>query len=126
MTAFPANLFSGKKFAVVGLGQNGRPAADGLRAMGAEVTAWDDNETARAAASGLLSRGVPLRDLREGDFDFDAIVLSPGIPHGLPKPHPIAARAIAAGIPIVSDVELLYQAVRGAGSRARFVGITGT
>ena len=121
MTAFPASLFAGKKFAVVGLGQNGRPAAEALRAMGAEVTAWDDNEIARAAAPGLT-----LRDLREGEFNFDAIVLSPGIPHRLPKPHPIAARAIAAGIPIVSDVELLYQAVRRAGSRARFVGITGT
>jgi UDP-N-acetylmuramoylalanine--D-glutamate ligase len=121
MTTFPATLFADKKFAVIGLGQNGRPAADALRAMGAEVIAWDDSETARAAASVLT-----MRDLREGELDFDAMVLSPGIPHRLPKPHPIAARAIAAGIPIVSDVELLYQAVRRAGSRARFVGITGT
>jgi UDP-N-acetylmuramoylalanine--D-glutamate ligase len=121
MTGFPTSLFAGKKFAVVGLGQNGRPAADALRAMGASVTVWDDNEAARAAAPGHT-----LRDLREGALDFDAIVLSPGIPHRLPKPHPIAVRAIAAGIPIVSDVELLYQAVRRAGSRARFVGITGT
>jgi UDP-N-acetylmuramoylalanine--D-glutamate ligase len=121
MTGFPSNLFAGKKFAVVGLGLNGRPAADALRAMGADVTAWDDNEPARAAAPDLT-----LRDLREGPLDFDAIVLSPGIPHRLPKPHPIAVRAIEAGIPIVSDVELLYQAVRRAGSRARFVGITGT
>ena len=121
MTGFPPTLFAGKKFAVVGLGQNGRPAAEALRAMGAEVTAWDDSEAARNAAQGLT-----MRDLREGQLNFDAIVLSPGIPHRLPKPHPIAVRAIAAGIPIVSDVELLYQAVRRAGSRARFIGITGT
>jgi UDP-N-acetylmuramoylalanine--D-glutamate ligase len=121
MTAFPSTLFAGKKFAVVGLGQNGRPAAEALSAMGADVTAWDDSESARASASNLR-----LRDLREGELNFDAIVLSPGIPHTLPKPHPIATRAIAAGIPIVSDVELLYEAVRRAGSRARFVGITGT
>src|SRR4029077_3732052 len=70
--------------------------------------------------------GVTLRDLRDGEFNFDAVVLSPGIPHRLPKPHPIAARAIAAGVPIISDVELLYQAVHRSGSRARFVGITGT
>ena len=120
MTPFPTTLFSGKRFAVVGLGKNGRPAAEALQAMGAEVIAWDDSEPARAAA------GLTLRDLREGPLDFDAIVLSPGIPHRLPKPHPIAARAIEAGVPIVSDVELLYQAVRRAGSRARFVGITGT
>src|SRR4051794_34943627 len=106
MTSFPPTLFAGKSFAVVGLGQNGRPAADALRAMGAAVTAWDDNEAARAAAPDLN-----LRDLREGELNFDAIVLSPGIPHRLPKPHPIATRAIGAGIPIVSDVELLYRAV---------------
>jgi UDP-N-acetylmuramoylalanine--D-glutamate ligase len=121
MTGFPATLFAGKKFAVVGLGANGRAAAAALREMGADVTAWDDSATARAAAADLK-----LRDLREGELNFDAVVLSPGIPHILPKPHPIAARAIAAGIPIVSDVELLFQAVRRAGSRARFVGITGT
>lgn len=121
MTVFPSDLFAGEHFAVVGLGLNGRAAAVALGAMGAEVTAWDDSETARAAAS-----GVKLRDLREGEFNFDAIVLSPGIPHRLPKPHPIAERAIAAGIPILSDVELLYRAVRRSGSGARFVGITGT
>jgi UDP-N-acetylmuramoylalanine--D-glutamate ligase len=121
MSVFSADLFAGQHYAVVGLGLNGRAAANALRAMGADVTAWDDSGTARAAAS-----GVTLRDLRGGEFNFDAVVLSPGIPHRLPKPHPIAARAIGAGIPIVSDVELLYQAVRRSGSRARFVGITGT
>jgi UDP-N-acetylmuramoylalanine--D-glutamate ligase len=122
MTGFPPDLFSGRRYAVVGLGQNGLPAARALRAMGAAVTVWDDGEAARAAAPD----GCAIRDLRDGPLDFDAIVLSPGIPHRLPKPHPIAARAIAAGVPILSDAELLYQAVRRAGSRARFVGITGT
>ena len=121
MTGFSPTLFAGRRYAVVGLGANGRPAADALRAMGAEVAAWDDNEAARAAAAGHV-----LRDLREGALDFDAMVLSPGIPHRLPKPHPIAARAIAAGVPIVTDTELLFQAVRLSGSRARFAGITGT
>ncbi|MDR3538845.1 MAG: UDP-N-acetylmuramoyl-L-alanine--D-glutamate ligase [Acetobacteraceae bacterium] len=121
MSDFPANLFSGKRFAVVGLGKNGSPAARTLAAMGAQVTAWDDSAAARAAAGDLT-----LRDLRDGAFDFDALVLSPGIPHTLPRPHPIAARALAAGVPVLSDAELLFQAVRLAGSRARFVGITGT
>ena len=55
-----------------------------------------------------------------------ALVLSPGIPHVLPKPHPLAAAARAAGVPILSDAELLFQAVRSNGSRARFAGVTGT
>ena len=121
MSPFPPTLFAGKRFAVAGLGANGLPAANALRAMGATVEAWDDSEAARAGAAGHT-----LRDFREGALNFDAMVLSPGIPHILPKPHPIAARAIAAGLPIVSDAELLYLAVRLAGSRARFVGITGT
>jgi UDP-N-acetylmuramoylalanine--D-glutamate ligase len=121
MSTFPSTLFSGQRFAVVGLGKNGLPAAHALRAMGADVIAWDDKPEAREAASDL-----DLRDPLAGKFDFDALVLSPGIPHRLPKPHPVAQRAIEAGVPILSDTELLFRAVRAAGSRARFAGITGT
>ena len=53
-------------------------------------------------------------------------MLSPGIPHTLAEAASRGARARAAGVPILSDAELLFQAVRGAGSRARFAGITGT
>ena len=121
MSSFPTSLFAGKRFAVVGLGRNGLPAARALLAMGAAVLAWDDTEAARAAAG-----GIPLGDPCMAGGHFDALVLSPGIPHALPRPHRIAAWAVAAGVPILSDVELLYQAVRAAGSRARFVGVTGT
>ena len=77
-------------------------------------------------AATLCAGTLNMRDPTAGPFDFDALVLSPGIPHYLPKPHPVALRAIAAGVPILSDVELLFQAVRASGSRARFAGITGT
>lgn len=123
MSTFPPDLFKGQRFAVVGLGKNGLPAARALVAMGAEVVAWDDGEPARAAAA---AAGIDLRDPADPTFRFDALVLSPGIPHRLPKPHPAATRAIAAGVPILSDTELLFRAVRAAGSRARFAGITGT
>ncbi len=123
MTAFSATLFEGKSFAVVGLGRNGLPAAHALSAMGAEVLAWDDNPMARAAASGpRISVGDPSRSGRR----FDALVLSPGIPHLLPAPHPIATWAREQDIPILSDAELLFHAVLASGSRARFAGITGT
>ncbi len=121
MSTFPTTVFAGQRFAVVGLGKNGLPAARALLAMGAAVVAWDDTPTARDAASGLT-----IQDPREAGGRFDAIVLSPGIPHIRPKPHPIAVWAREAGIPILSDADLLFQAVRKAGSRARFVGITGT
>ncbi|MDE2583647.1 MAG: UDP-N-acetylmuramoyl-L-alanine--D-glutamate ligase [Rhodospirillales bacterium] len=122
---FPSGLFAGKRFAVLGLGRNGLPAARALAAMGAEVVAWDDQPAARAALAAEPGR-LRLADPLQTDFRFDALVLSPGIPHLLPQAHPVAARAGAAGVPILSDAELLFRAVRTAGSRARFVGVTGT
>ena len=121
--AFSPELFAGRRFAVVGLGRNGLPAAQALTAMSADVFAWVDRADARAAAA---AAGVPVRDPLRERFDFDALVLSPGIPHRLPQPHAIAFRARRAGVPIFSDAELLFQAVRAAGSKARFVGVTGT
>jgi UDP-N-acetylmuramoylalanine--D-glutamate ligase len=113
-------LFAGRRYAVVGLGRNGLPAARALVAMGADVSVWDDGEAARADA------GLPLHNPALGYAGFDALVLSPGIPHTVPAPHPAALAARAAAIPILSDAELLFQAVRASGSAARFVGITGT
>ncbi len=117
--SFPKDIFAGERFAVVGLGRNGLPAARALVAMGAEVTAWDDSEAARAQASDLRV-AMPALD------GLSALVLSPGIAHLWPQPHPLAAAARAAGVPILSDADLLYRAVRASGSRAKFVGITGT
>jgi len=118
--AFPP-VFAGRRFAVLGLGSNGLPAARALSAMGADVTAWDDDPAARAAAD-----GIRLADPREIPPATDALILSPGIPHAFPAPHPAAARALSLGIPILSDAELLFRAVRAAGSRAGFIGVTGT
>jgi UDP-N-acetylmuramoylalanine--D-glutamate ligase len=120
---FPSTLFAGSRFAILGLGRNGLLVARALRAMGAETLLWDDGAPARDAAR---AEGFALADLQQGDFTFTALVLSPGIPHRLPAPHPVAARAVAAGVPILSDAEILFQAVRRAGSQARFAGITGT
>ncbi|MBU6448196.1 MAG: UDP-N-acetylmuramoyl-L-alanine--D-glutamate ligase [Rhodospirillales bacterium] len=115
--------FAGKRFAIVGLGRAGLPTAWRLREFGAELVLWDDNETSREAAS---EEGFALSRPSKAGVPFDALLLSPGIPHRLPAPHPEAAWALEYGIPILTDAELFYQAVRGLGSKARFVGITGT
>jgi UDP-N-acetylmuramoylalanine--D-glutamate ligase len=120
---FPANVFAGRRYAVVGLGRAGIAALRALTAMGAMVSGWDDAGFARDAAE---REGFLIADPAPDIGDLDALILSPGIPHILPVPHRIAAAARVAGKPILTDVELLYQAVRGAQSRARFVGITGT
>ena len=119
----PFTPFRGARIAVVGLGRAGLPAALRLAAWGAEVEAWDDGEAARRAAE---EAGLTIHDPREGRFRADALLLSPGIPHRLPKPHPAARAAEAAGAPILCDAEFLYRAVLAAHSSARFVGVTGT
>jgi UDP-N-acetylmuramoylalanine--D-glutamate ligase len=116
--------FAGEAVAVMGLGRAGLPGAQALLRLGARVLAWDDSEPARRQAA---AAGVPLADLATADFGaIDALLLSPGIPHRLPAPHPVAARAGAAGTPIVCDADLLFRAVRETGSAARFAGVTGT
>jgi UDP-N-acetylmuramoylalanine--D-glutamate ligase len=49
-------------------------------------------------------------------------MLSPGIPHSFPAPHPAVVAARAVGIPIIGDIELLGRAQ----PQARYIGITGT
>ncbi len=115
-------VFAGQRFAVLGLGEAGLPAATALHAMGAKVFAWDDDPVKRQAA---LTQGLDVMPPSEAGA-LDALVLSPGIPHRLPAPHPEAAAIIARGVPIITDAELLYRAVRKAGSHARFIGVTGT
>lgn len=132
MTTFPPTLFAGQRYAVLGLGRNGLPAVLALAQMGATVQAWDDGEAARATLAqhvAELPHEVQSR-ISCAPFNtltgFDGLVLSPGIPHVLPKPHPVALLAQQADVPVLSDAELLFQAVRRAGSKARFAGITGT
>ncbi|HET6185305.1 MAG TPA: UDP-N-acetylmuramoyl-L-alanine--D-glutamate ligase [Acetobacteraceae bacterium] len=55
MSRFPPDLFAGSRFAVVGLGRNGLPVARALLAMGAEVIAWDDNESARSSSGAAFA-----------------------------------------------------------------------
>jgi UDP-N-acetylmuramoylalanine--D-glutamate ligase len=115
--------FAGERFAVVGLGRAGLPAARRLREFGADVLVWDDSEASREAA---LAEHFVIARPSEAGGSFDALVLSPGIPHRLPQPHPEAVWAREHGVPILTDAELLYRAVRALGRKARFVGITGT
>jgi UDP-N-acetylmuramoylalanine--D-glutamate ligase len=111
---------SGRTFAVLGLARSGLSAARTLMASGAAVWAWDDSTAKRDEAK---AAGIPLVDLQGCDWMKPvALVLSPGIPHSFPKPHPVAALATARRCPIIGDIELMARAKLG----ARFIGITGT
>lgn len=118
MIVLPA--IAGQTFAVLGMGKSGLAASKSLAASGATVWAWDDNEASRAAA---IKENIPQTNLGEKDLKTcAALVMSPGIPHTYPAPHPVAAAAKTAGIPIIGDVELLLRACPA----ARTVAITGT
>ncbi len=111
---------AGQRVAVLGLGKSGLAAAHALARSGAEVLAWDDDAGRRDAAAG---DGIRFTDLAAADFaDIPTLVLSPGIPHTHPAPHPVAERARHAGSDIICDVELLLRAARD----ARTIAITGT
>ncbi len=115
-----ATTFANEKVAVFGLARSGVVAARSLQAGGADVRAWDDSQGRRTDAA---AKGVPLQDLYETDFgDVAALVLSPGVPLTHPAPHPVAARAAAAGTEIIGDVELLLRE----DLPAKLVGVTGT
>ena len=109
-----------ERVAVLGRARSGLAAAEALAASGAEVWAWDDNADKRARAE---ARGIACRDLAAADFGRVLfLVMSPGIPHTHPRPHPVAARAKQAGVLLTSDIELLGRAC----PQASYVGITGT
>ncbi len=121
-----AETFKGQNIAVFGLGRTGVTAALSLQAGGAKVSAWDDRQAARDEAE---AAGVNLVDLTAADWSgFDELVLSPGVPDKLPKPHWTAERAAAAGVSIICDIEIFARevAARPEKMRPKIVAITGT
>src|SRR5262245_27109716 len=114
------SVLKGGSYVVLGLARSGLTTVRALMTAGIEFVAWDDNEAARAEAAGL---GATLVEPAAIDWSrVTALVISPGIPNHLPKPHPVAAAARAAGKPLICDVELLARARAG----NRYVAVTGT
>jgi len=104
-----------KKYAVFGLGKSGCASVEYLLARGEEVYAWDDGEVARA--------GITCTEPKDWNWnEITALLLAPGIPLTHPKPHYIVEAAHKANVPIICDVEILWQDNRS----AKFIGITGT
>jgi UDP-N-acetylmuramoylalanine--D-glutamate ligase len=113
-----AGVWSGKRYAVLGLARSGVATVEALVAGGAQVTAWDSDPARRDAVT-----GATIADPLEIDLaGFDGVVVSPGVPL---NSHPIAAKARAAGVPVLGDIELFAEARRDLPPH-RVVGITGT
>jgi UDP-N-acetylmuramoylalanine--D-glutamate ligase len=104
----PVRGYKGSKVAVLGLGRSGLSAALALRAGGAEPIVWDDNEQSRIAADAM---DLTIMDLSK-DQSWDGVVsliVSPGIPHLYPAPHPIVAKAWSKGVVVDNDIGLFFR-----------------
>ncbi len=134
------SLYRDRVVCILGLGQTGVAAVRALEAGGSQVWAWDDDAAVRKKAAGM---GIPLVNLETCDWTRPAaLLLSPGISHLDPSPHPmahlaqlypdlarfdlsphpVARLARLAGCPIIGDTEQLYLSQ----TAATYVGITGT
>lgn len=110
--------FRDRRVGVLGLARSGLAVARALRAGGADVVAWDDDPAALQRAMELGAWPGEPDDVAE----LAALVVSPGVPTGLPAPHPIVAAARAAGVPLAGDVELFAEVA----APRPIVGVTGT
>ena len=114
--------------AVLGLGRSGQATCHALASVGAIVYGHDDG-MANTPQDQQVDPQLDLPDTvmitAPDDWPWDKldyIVISPGIPHGFPKPHPVAAKAKTMDIPVISDIEILMLAKPA----AKIIGITGT
>jgi len=100
---------AGRHALVVGLGKSGAAAARLLRSRGAQVVAADDDDV---QFEGELRRVVP------GSLGgIDLVVVSPGVPLGLP----IFAEARARKLEVIGEVELASRFIE-----EPILGVTGT
>jgi UDP-N-acetylmuramoylalanine--D-glutamate ligase len=112
--------YKDKKVAVIGLGRSGQSVSQALMKAGSQVLAWDDQEEARKSAEKL---GIPLLDPVQIEWEsIDKLILSPGVPHHYPAPHPLVARAQLEGLRPLGDMEILCESQKD----ARYIGVTGT
>src|SRR5262244_1443770 len=97
----PVTTFARRTVAVFGLGRSGLATCRALLAGGAAVVAGDDAARSREAAS------------------------APGVPLTHPAPHWTVAKARAAGVEVIGDIELFCRTRAASTPDAPFVAVTG-
>jgi len=112
---------SEKKVLVVGMAESGIAATRFLLARGAKVVVSElkGEEVVAEKAMALRALGATVETgghSRESFLSAELIVVSPGVPLGIPG----LAEARRKNIPIISEIELAYRFARG-----RIIGITG-
>ena len=110
------DFYDNKKIAVFGLGISGTSVAHFLLDKGADVVVWDENKN---KLDDITDKNLKISDLNKTDLkQFDFIVVSPGISNE----NPICKNAIKNKIPLIGEVQLLWETNR----QAKYIGITGT
>lgn len=114
--------YENKKVLVLGLAKSGVSAAKLLHELGALVTVNDFKQfDQNPEAQDLLTLGIRVvtggHPIELLDEDFSLIVKNPGIPYS----NPLVEKAVAIGLPVITEVELAYQI-----SECPIIGITGT
>ena len=118
--------WNGKSVLVVGLGDTGISCARWLARHGAQVRAADTR--AAPPALGAFRAELPRARVSLGAFDLsllegvDAVAASPGVA----LREPLLAAALARGIEVVGDVEILARELARRGAGPRVIGVTGT
>src|SRR5215469_7777655 len=106
----PVRSFANDDVAVFGLARSGISSIVALRAGGARVFAWDDNETGNKTAEAAGARVEPIEAWPWPKLK--ALVLSPGVPLTHPAPHAVVSRARASGVEVIGDIELFAREIR--------------
>ncbi|RJQ43197.1 MAG: UDP-N-acetylmuramoyl-L-alanine--D-glutamate ligase [Nitrospiraceae bacterium] len=133
MTVKEKNMtFRDKNIVVVGLARSGVGAANLLTTLGARVTVTDSKP--ESSLGEQITRLRPSIRVITGDnpqeafSSADVVVISPGVPASAP----FLVSASLKGVPIIGELELAYQAIKGMGHgslgqrQGSFISITGT
>ena len=111
---------------VLGLGESGLAMARWCARQGATLVVADSRPTPPNAAT--LARDLPAARLVAGPFGetlldgIDRVALSPGVPFA----EPVVQAALRRGIPVVSEIELFAEGLRGQHRPAQVLAITGS
>jgi len=119
--------FADRDVGVFGLARSGLSSVSYLKAAGARIYAWDENEDARVQAR---DAGAIVAPIAAWPWErIRTLVLSPGIPLTHPSPHEVVVAARKANADVIGDVELFARETRPERSqpgRAPVIAVTGT
>jgi UDP-N-acetylmuramoylalanine--D-glutamate ligase len=122
-----SRAFADRDVGVFGLARSGHSAVASLKAGGARIYAWDEDDQARARAN---DDGAVVAPFTSWPWErIKALVLSPGIPLTHPWPHDVVIAARNAGAEVIGDVELFARDIRPERTqpgRAPVITVTGT